>query len=67
MVLVSDGAVACGDEWLCQEVEQWKGKVPQELAEKIVSQAIARRDDGHDDDITALVVQISVPEMEYPG
>lgn len=67
VVLVSDGAVACGDEWLCQEVEQWKGKVPQELAEKIVSQAIARRDDGHDDDITALVVQISVPEMEYPG
>ena len=67
VVLVSDGAVACGDEWLCREVEGWKGTVPQELAEEIVAQAIARRDDGHDDDVTALVVRVTVPEMEYPG
>ncbi len=67
VVLVSDGAVACGDKWLCEKIEGWSGSVPQELAEEIVAQAIARRDDGHDDDVTALVVRLTIPEMEYPG
>jgi len=59
LILLSDGALAAGDEWLCDTVEEWCGQVPQELAEEIVTQAIARRGDGHDDDITALVIRIS--------
>jgi stage II sporulation protein E len=59
LILLSDGALAAGDEWLCDTVEEWRGQVPQELAEEIVTQAIARRGDGHDDDITALVIKIS--------
>lgn len=58
VVLLSDGALASGDDWICDEVEKWDGQVPQELAETIVSQAIARRSDGHDDDITALVMKV---------
>ncbi len=58
LVLLSDGALSSGDEWICDEMEKWDGQVPQELAETIVSEAIARRDDGHDDDITALVLKI---------
>jgi stage II sporulation protein E len=61
LVLLSDGALASGDEWICDEVEKWKGQVPQELAEYIVAQAIVRRSDGHDDDITALVMKV----MQY--
>lgn len=58
LVMVSDGALSSGDTWLCDEIEKWKGDIPQELAETIVSQAIARRSDGHDDDITALVMML---------
>ncbi len=58
LVLLSDGALSSGDEWICDEVEKWDGQVPQELAETIVSQAISRRSDGHDDDITALVMKV---------
>jgi stage II sporulation protein E len=62
LVMLSDGALSSGDEWVCDTVENWKGQVPQELAEEIVAQAIARRSDGHDDDITALVMKVSERE-----
>lgn len=58
LVMLSDGALSSGSEWICEEVGNWDGKLPQELAETVVSQAIARRSDGHDDDITALVLQV---------
>lgn len=58
LILLSDGALAAGDEWICDIVEQWRGQVPQEIAELIVTQAIARRGDGHDDDITVLVMKL---------
>ena len=55
LVLLTDGALTSGVEWICDEVEKWRGRIPQELAETIVSRAISQRRDGHDDDITALV------------
>ncbi len=58
LVMLSDGALSSGSEWVCETVETWNGAIPQELAETIVSQAIARRTDGHDDDITALVLLV---------
>ena len=39
-------------------LEGWDG-TPQALAEEIVAQAVARRDDGRDDDVTAVVLQLS--------
>lgn len=59
LVLLSDGALAAGDDWVMSTVEKWDGQVPQELAEEIVTQAITRRCDGHDDDITAIVIRLA--------
>ena len=62
IVLMSDGAVAAGDDWILKAVEEYAGGLPQELAEELVSGAIARRSDGHDDDVTVLVLQLKAPE-----
>ena len=59
LVMLSDGALSSGTEWVCGEIEKWDGKIPQELAETLVSQAIARRSDGHDDDITVLALMLA--------
>ncbi|WP_243578014.1 SpoIIE family protein phosphatase [Clostridium minihomine] len=59
LVMFSDGVVASGDDWVRELITEWKGTVPQELAEKIVSQAMKQRNDGHDDDITVLVMAVS--------
>lgn len=62
VVLLTDGALSSGCDWICEAAEKWDGSIPQELAEDIVSQAIARRSDGHDDDITALVLLVTAQE-----
>ena len=49
-----DGAAAAGTEWICAELESYKGGSAQQLAEKIAAGARRRRDDGHDDDITVM-------------
>lgn len=59
IVQVSDGVVASGDEWILRMIESWEEEDLQELASKLVEQAKIRRNDGHDDDITALVMQLS--------
>ncbi|MFR1477039.1 MAG: SpoIIE family protein phosphatase [Hydrogeniiclostridium mannosilyticum] len=58
LVLMSDGALAAGEDWVIDAVDQFQGQLPQELAEELVGGAISRRDDGHDDDITVLVAAI---------
>ena len=55
---MSDGALAAGEDWVIDAVDQFQGQLPQELAEELVGGAISRRDDGHDDDITVLVAAI---------
>jgi stage II sporulation protein E len=55
LIMMTDGALTSGAEWICEEAEKWEGTLPQELAEIIVSRAISQRKDGHDDDITVLV------------
>ena len=65
VVLMSDGAVAAGDDWILRAVEGYAGSLPQELAEELVSGAIARRSDGHDDDVTVLVLQLKAPERPF--
>lgn len=64
LVMFSDGVIASGDEWLCKLISDWKGEIPQELAEQIISQAIIRRSDGHDDDITVLVLKLAEQKPE---
>ena len=58
LIMLSDGALSSGIDWVIEEIENFNGNIPQELAETIVSQAIALRSDGHDDDITVVVTML---------
>ncbi len=62
LVLMSDGAAFAGEDWLLRAVEGFSGGLPQELAEALVSEAIARRKDGHDDDVTVMVLELKALE-----
>lgn len=64
LVLLSDGVVASGDDWVWEMMTEWKGAVPQKLAKQAVSQAIKRRNNGHDNDITALVLSLNELKRE---
>lgn len=57
VVLLSDGVTACGQEWLEDLVLHWdEEENPNLLAQRITGEARKRRSDGHEDDITALVL-----------
>ena len=58
IVMVSDGATATGEQWIERIIEKWEDKSMQELADLINDEATARRDDGHDDDITVIAMRI---------
>lgn len=58
IVMLSDGAVATGDTWLENMINDWGDKSAQELSKEIVKEARARRTDGYDDDITAVAMCI---------
>ena len=58
IVMVSDGAVACGEEWIEHIIMSWEDKSMQELAHLINDEATARRHDGHDDDITVIALRL---------
>ena len=57
IVMVSDGAVFTGDEWIEHIIIKWGDKSMQELAHLINDEATARRSDGHDDDITVIAMR----------
>ncbi len=54
ILLMSDGAVSEGTEWICAELEGWGDGTAQELSEHIAHCAKRRRTDNHEDDITVL-------------
>ena len=58
IVMVSDGAIVCGEEWIEKIIMRWEEKSMQELADLINDEASARRSDGHDDDITVIAMRI---------
>lgn len=55
VVLMSDGAVGSGTDWIRAEIESWKEGGAQALAEKLCHSAKRRRNDNHEDDITVMV------------
>lgn len=55
IVMVSDGAVQNGMEWLTEEVENYTGREPQEFADHLAECAKTRMKDGKEDDITIMV------------
>ena len=54
VLLVSDGAVSSGYDWILSELDLYKSDDAEFLAKRIATEARRRRLDGFDDDITAL-------------
>lgn len=54
VVLMSDGAVSDGTDWLRAEIESWSEGSAQELAQRLCEGAKRRRNGEHEDDITVL-------------
>ncbi len=54
VLLMSDGAVTGGTDWIRAELEAWQSGTAQDLAERIGECAKRRRNDNHEDDITVL-------------
>ena len=59
VVMLSDGALATGDDWIEHIISSWENKTMQELADLINDEATSRRNDGHDDDITVIAMKIA--------
>lgn len=58
VVLMSDGAVSEGTEWIKDEIEGFEGGTAEQLSERICEGAKRRRTDGHEDDITVMAAVI---------
>lgn len=58
IVMVSDGAVTADDKWIEKLIMNWGDKSAEELSAAIVDGAKKYRNDGHDDDITALCIRV---------
>lgn len=58
IVMVSDGAMLNDDKWLENLIKSWKEGSANDLAAAVVNESIKRRNDGHDDDITAIVIKM---------
>lgn len=56
IVMVSDGAVASGYEWIVSDLEHYAGDNPKMLSEMLAEEARRRRTDGHEDDITVIAI-----------
>ena len=59
-VLVSDGVLCDGSEWLCQQLELCAktGNDPKEIADILISCAARRQSTAHPDDITVAVLKL---------
>ena len=58
VVLMSDGAVCEGTEWIREEIEAFTDGTAEQLSERICEGAKRRRTDGHEDDITVMTAII---------
>ena len=56
--MLSDGALATGEDWIERIILSRDHKSMQQLADDITAEAITRRNDGHDDDITVIAMRI---------
>lgn len=54
IVMMSDGAVCEGCDWIRTEIEKWESGTAEELADRICEGAKRRRSDSHEDDITVM-------------
>ena len=59
VVMVSDGVVTGDEKWLERLIRTWNEGSSQELARAVVEEAIRRRADSRDDDITAVAIRLT--------
>lgn len=58
VILVTDGVTATGSDWIPSELKSLAEKSPEEIARGIAETAHKRRNDGHSDDITVMVMKL---------
>ena len=58
IVMVSDGAIVDNDTWIEKAILSFREGSAQDLSSYIVEEAAKRRNDGHDDDITAIAFKV---------
>ncbi len=58
LLMVSDGVLTGEDKWLEDMVRSWHEASAQDFASLVVNEAIKRRKDTHDDDITAIAIRM---------
>ncbi|MBR1481853.1 MAG: SpoIIE family protein phosphatase [Ruminococcus sp.] len=58
VVMISDGVVTGDEKWLEHLIRTWRQGSAQELAQAVVEEAIRRRAQTKDDDITAVAMRI---------
>lgn len=58
IVMLSDGAIATGEDWIERMILSRDHRSMQQLADDITGEAVTRRNDGHDDDITVIAMRI---------
>lgn len=63
VVLLSDGALAARGRLAVRDGGTVARPFAAGLAEELVAEAVARRSDGHDDDVTVLVLRMTTPSQ----
>lgn len=63
VVMVSDGVITGDEKWLEKLIRSWNEGSAEELARVVVDEAIKRRGECPDDDITALAIRITDNEI----
>ncbi len=59
VVMVSDGVITGDEKWLERLIRTWNEGSAQELAQAVVQEAIRRRAETRDDDITAVAIRLT--------
>ena len=62
VVMVSDGVLTGDERWLERLIRSWSEGSAQDLAQAVVEEAIRRRAETKDDDITAVVIRLTENE-----
>ena len=60
--MVSDGVLTGDERWLERLIRTWNEGSSQELAQAVVQEAVRRRAQTKDDDITAVVMRLTENE-----
>ncbi len=58
ILMVSDGALATGEKWIENELKNWNNNDIDSFANYLIDEAVKRRTDGYDDDITVMVARL---------